>query len=117
LRDVTTFEYKDLQKKFESQKKNRNELATRRFNEIIEETVASPDSIKFIMNKNQIRLFIEEFENAHSVSLITKDPSDSSDEYWASQLFQEYVDQIVEFGLIYDEHKRILNNIFDLEIT
>lgn len=117
LKDVTSFEYKDLQNKFESQKKNRAELSTRRFNEIIEEAVSSRNAIKYIMNKNQIRLFIEDFENVQSTILIPKDPTDDSDDYWASTFFQEYIRELVPSGLLYNEHKSLLNSIFDLNLT
>lgn len=49
-------------------------------------------------------------------TIMGQNSDDESDEYFCSTLFDDYVKDIENHGLIYDAHKDILNNVYQLSL-
>lgn len=105
---------KRLHEKFRSQKSaNRPELENVEFAKFLLESTIDKNSLKYLMNKENIRNFIEEFESQFS-KFITEDGIRYKDEDYAEKLFELYIDNIESKEEIYECHKSLLQGIYEI---
>ena len=113
---VTSDIFSQLNEKFRSQQKNRPELQNMEFANFAAEACQDRMSLRYIMNKSQIRSFIEKLETDISMEIVERTIEDT-DEDFCGRLFSDYVSSIPQHGLIFDEHKGLLNRVYGIEIA
>ncbi|MCG2611651.1 AAA family ATPase [Flavobacterium sp. SM15] len=114
VQNVTSARYQKFQQQFNSQKNNRQELASTMISDVILDATQNRATLKYIMNKHTIREYITQLENACSVSVVPGGVS-LSDEDFCNKLFLNYIDQITTHNVLYDNHKLILEKIYSAE--
>tara|TARA_R110000823_G_scaffold279201_2_gene397514 strand:+ start:493 stop:2145 length:1653 start_codon:yes stop_codon:yes gene_type:complete len=115
LNSVSTAYYSTMKQKFISQKRNRGELANTEFDDVMADITQDIHSLKFIMNKGQIRKFIEHLEIDLNIVLVTPSPDDTDENYCAS-FFQDYCNSLSQHHITLQNHKILLNNVYDLNL-
>jgi predicted ATP-dependent endonuclease of OLD family len=113
LKNVTSNEFKELEAKFESQKRNRPELAGTNFNQVIQDSVSDIESLRYIMNKEQIMKLIRSLEKDLQVEIVE---GTVEDKHVAEVFFRSYLVSIPEHRILFDEHKKLLNRIYGLTL-
>ncbi len=109
---VTSDLYEEMKNCFNGQKKDsRPELANIDFDDFVNDC-SEEDSIKlnYVMNKNQIKKFVNQFNEHFKCQLLTIE-EDKSEEY-ASKLFSLYISKIQCFDQIYSSYKKMLQIIY-----
>ena len=112
--NVTSSRYQNYQQQFNSQKNNRPELSTTMISDVIIDATQNRDSLKYLMNKNTIREYITSLETACSISIVPNGAS-LSDEDFCNKLFLDYIEGIPTHGVLYDNHKLILEKTYSAE--
>lgn len=111
-KDITTARYQKLEQQFNSQKNNRPELSTTNLSEVIVDSTIDRNAIKYLMNKKTIREFITSLENNCSITIVT-DSADLTDEDFCITLFLNYIENIPYHNIIFDNHKYLIEKIYD----
>lgn len=112
--NVTSQRYQNYEQKFNSQKNNRPELNSTMISDVVTDATQNRDSLKYLMNKNTIREYITSLETACSISIVSNGAS-LSDEEFCSKLFLGYINEIPSHGVLYDNHKFILEKTYGAE--
>lgn len=110
-KDITTSRYKKLEQQFNSQKNNRPELSTTNLSEVIVDSTIDRNAIKYLMNKKTIREFINSLENNCNITIVI-DSADLTDEDFCITLFLNYVENIPNHNIIFDNHKNLIEKIY-----
>ena len=113
-KDVTYTRYQKLEQQFNSQKNNRPELSTTNLSEIIVDSTASRDTIKFLMNKKTIREYITSLEDNCNTTIVSNS-NHLSDEDFCITLFLDYINKICIHNIIFDNHKNLIEKIYNAQ--
>jgi len=113
-KDITTSRYQKLEQQFNSQKNNRPELYTTNLSEVIVDSTIDRNAIKYLMNKKTIREFINSLENNCNITIVT-DSADLTDEDFCITLFLNYIENIPYHNIIFDNHKNLIEKIYDAQ--
>lgn len=112
LSNITSARYIKIEEQFESQKRNRPELSSIMLSDVLRDATQSKDTLKNIMNKYLIRDYIMTLENACSISIVPNSIN-LSDEDFCYTLFLDFINKLPEHGIVFDNHKQILGNIYN----
>ena len=112
LRDVTSNLYSEIKNCFNGQKKDsRPELAKVNFDNFVSDCYEQTSiKLHYVMNKNQIKKFVNQFNEHFNCQLLTIEEEDSQE--YASKLFSLYISKIYCFDQIYPSYKKMLQIIY-----
>ena len=113
LKDVTSDLYKEIERSFDGQKTEyRPELSKVNFCDFVKDCYEE-NSVKlhYVMNKKQIRKFINQFDKYFSCQLLTLQEDSNNNEY-TSKLFELYLSKIQSLDQIYPSYKKMLQIIY-----
>lgn len=113
-KNITTSRYQKLEQQFNSQKNNRPELSTTNLSEVIVDSTIDRNAIKYLMNKKTIREFINSLENNCNITIVT-DSADLTDEDFCITLFLNYIENIPNHNILFDNHKNLIEKIYDAQ--
>jgi len=113
-KNVTSTRYQKLEQQFNSQKNNRPELSTTNLSEIIVDSTGNRDSIKYLMNKKTIREYVTSLEYNCNVNIIPNS-THLSDEDFCITLFLNYIEKIDIHKIIFDNHKNLIEKIYNAQ--
>lgn len=113
-KDVTSSRYRKYEQQFNSQKDNRSELSGTMFSDVVTDATQNRDSVKYLMNKKTIHEYITTLEDECSISIVTNGANLSIEDF-CNELLSDYIDGISTHGVLYDNHKRILEMIYGAE--
>ena len=113
-KDITSTRYQKLEQQFNSQKNNRPELSTTNLSEIIVDSTSNRDVIKFLMNKKTIREYVTSLEENCNVKIIPNS-THLSDEDFCITLFLDYIEKIDVHNIIFDNHKNLIQKIYNAQ--
>jgi len=113
--NITSDLYIKSKEKFTAQKgkASRPEMSEMDFDDFASEV---SDNLSFIMYKGNIKSFIESFESGLMVNLVQVTDDDSSD-YYASCLFNKYLDSINHLDDMYDSHISLIQKLYGIETS
>ena len=114
FKNITSSRYKKIEQQFESQKRNRPELSTTKLSDVLRDATHNINTLNNIMNKYFIRDYIIMLENSCSITIVP-DSINLSDEDFCNKLFFNFINQIPVHGIVFDNHKQILRNIYNAE--
>lgn len=112
LSNITSARYIKIEQQFESQKRNRPELSSVMLSDVLRDSTQSRDMLKNIMNKYLIRDYIVALENSCTISIVPNSIN-LSDEDFCNKLFLDFINQLPVHGIVYDNHKQILGDIYN----
>ncbi|MCB2312089.1 AAA family ATPase [Clostridium tagluense] len=103
-----------LRGKFKSQKsKDRPELENVEFSKFLVESTFDIPSLRYIMNKENIKIFIDEFEKKFD-KFVTEEGFKYKASDYAQRLFEIYIESIQLESDIYACHKSLLEGIYEV---
>ena len=106
-----TERYKDMNERFKSQKNNeRPELNDVEFTDFLN-CALEGDNYQYLFNKNLIKDFVINFDNTFSTNILNKADDDSA-EFYASKLYNVYIDNITFEEDILIDSKDLLEQLF-----
>lgn len=108
---VTSSRYRKMQQQFNSQQNNRSELSSATLIDVITDATMNRNTLKYLMNKNTIREYINYLENNCSVTIVQGGAS-LSDEDFCNNLFLDYINEIPTHKILFDNHKQVLERIY-----
>lgn len=114
FKNITASRSIKLEQQFNSQKNNRTELEGTSFRDVLTDGAANRDSLKYLMNKGTIREYINYMETNCGCTIVT-DGASLSDEDFCISLFSNYIEEIPNHNILFENHKSILNTIYGAE--
>jgi AAA15 family ATPase/GTPase len=111
--NVSSERHSNFEQKFITQQKNRIELSTITFNQVLRDSILNKDSLKNIMNKGLIREYITCLETKCSVEIV-ENGSVLNDEDFCNKLFTDYLDNIPNHKILFDCHKSFITEIYNI---
>lgn len=114
LRDVTSALYIEMSSSFSGQNtESRPELANVNFDQFVQDCIENNKlKTQFIMNKNQIKKFVLQFNEKFDVSLLQISNDDKS-ETFSSGLFDLYISQVRKKEQIYPSYISLLDTLYN----
>lgn len=104
-----------LKKKFKSQKSDdRPDLQNVEFSAYLIECIRDINNVKCLMNKDNIKMFIKDFEQRFG-KFITADGIPETSEYYSQELFNLYIKNINSKDDIYSSHINLIKGIYELD--
>ena len=89
-------------------------MSTTNLSEIIVDSTASRDTIKFLMNKKTIREYITSLEDNCNTTIVSNS-NHLSDEDFCITLFLDYINKICIHNIIFDNHKNLIEKIYNAQ--
>jgi hypothetical protein len=106
-----TERYKNMNESFKGQKNNeRPELNDVEFTDFLN-CAFEGDNYQYLFNKNLIKDFVINFDNTFSTNILNKSDDDSA-EFYASKLYNVYIDNITFEEDILIDSKDLLEQLF-----
>jgi len=113
LTDVHSDLYRNFEKKFNSQKRNRSDLSQVLFSDVLRDSTQSRESLKNIMNKELIREYITTIESNCSITIVENGASLSNDKF-CNKLFNDYIDKIPQHNILFESLKMLISEIYNV---
>lgn len=111
--NVSSEKHSEFEQKFITQRRNREELSSLTFNEVLRDSVLNKNSLKNIMNKGLIKEYVTLLETQCSTEIVVNGNT-LNDEDFCNVLFTDYLDSIPTHKLLFECHKSFITEIYNI---